>query len=228
MNYKITGAPLPVVTCNLEQGESMHCESGSMSWMTNNIQMSTGSNGGFGKLISRALSKERLFQNTYTAVNGNGSITFASSFPGDIVPVRITPGNDVICQKSAYLASTTGVDLSIHFQKKFGSGLFGGEGFIMERLSGDGVAFLEIDGSATEINLAPNQQMIVDTGYLVMMDSTCKMDIQTVKGVKNVLFGGEGLFNTVVTGPGKIVLQSMPINNTAMTLYAYMPHPNNN
>lgn len=227
MNYKITGAPLPVVTCNLEQGESMHCESGSMSWMTNNIQMSTGSNGGFGKLISRALSKEKLFQNTYTCTNGVGSITFASSFPGDIVPITITPGHDVICQKSAYLASTPGVDLSIYFQKKFGSGLFGGEGFIMEKLSGEGVAFLEIDGSATEIILAPGQQMIIDTGYLVMMEDTCKMDIQTVSGVKNILFGGEGLFNTVVTGPGKIVLQSMPINNTAMTLYAYMPHPSN-
>ncbi len=150
-------------------------------------------------------------------------IAFASSFPGAIRAVEITPNMPVIAQKSAFLAATPGVDLSIHFQKKVGAGFFGGEGFIMQKLSGHGMAFLEIDGSAVEYELAPGQQIIVDTGNLAMMDATCPIDIQTVSGVKNVLFGGEGLFNTVVTGPGRIVLQTMPINNFAAAVASVLP-----
>ena len=218
MNYKIEGTPLPVVICELSNGEQMITERGSMSWMTPNMRMETTSNGGVGKALGRMFSGEALFQNRYTAEGGTGMIAFASSFPGSIVPLRITPDRPVIAQKSAFLASEQGVELSIHFQRKIGAGFFGGEGFIMQKLSGHGIAFVEIDGHAVEYNLAPGQQMIVDTGYLAYMDASCTMDVVTVKGAKNVFFGGEGLFNTRVTGPGKVVLQTMPISRIAGVL----------
>ncbi len=218
MNYKIEGTPLPVVICELSNGEQMITERGSMSWMTPNMRMETTSNGGVGKALGRMFSGEALFQNRYTAEGGTGMIAFASSFPGSIVPLRITPDRPVIAQKSAFLASEQGVELSIHFQRKIGAGFFGGEGFIMQKLSGNGIAFVEIDGHAVEYDLAPGQQMIVDTGYLAYMDASCTMDVVTVKGAKNVFFGGEGLFNTRVTGPGKVVLQTMPISRIAGVL----------
>lgn len=222
MKYNIQGEPMPVVICHLEAGESMITERGSMVWMSGNMRMET-QTGGLGKAFGRLFSGESIFQNTYTAVGGPGMIAFASSFPGTIRAVEITPGMPVIAQKSAFLAATPGVELSVHFQKKFGTGLFGGEGFIMQRLSGHGMAFLEIDGSAVEYSLAPGQQLIVDTGNLAMVDATCQIDIQTVKGAKNVLFGGEGLFNTVVTGPGRVVLQTMALPAFASALIPYLP-----
>ena len=225
MKYDIKGAPLPVVECYMSSGEAIRCQGGAMSWMSPNMQMQT-KTGGIGKMFSRAISGESLFQNTYVA-QGDGMIAFASSFPGDILAVEVKPDHDIICQKSAYLASTEGVELSIFFQKKIGSGLFGGEGFIMQRLSGSGIAFLEIDGSVVTKDLAPGQQIVVDTGYLAMCDDTCSIDIVTVKGVKNVLFGGEGLFNTVVTGPGRVALQTMPINATALAIAPFIPQSSN-
>lgn len=222
MKYNIQGEPMPVVICHLEAGESMITERGSMVWMSGNMRMET-QTGGLGKAFGRLFSGESIFQNTYTAVGGPGMIAFASSFPGTIRAVEITPSMPVIAQKSAFLAATPGVELSVHFQKKFGTGLFGGEGFIMQRLSGHGMAFLEIDGSAVEYSLAPGQQLIVDTGNLAMVDATCQIDIQTVKGAKNVLFGGEGLFNTVVTGPGRVVLQTMALPAFASALLPYLP-----
>ena len=227
MNYQIYGEPMPVVICSVDPGESLICESGAMSWMSPNMEMQT-SGGGASKLFGRMLSGENLFQNRYTARGGEGMIAFASSFPGSIRAVEITPGRSVVVQKRAFLAAESGVELSVFFQRKLGTALFGGEGFIMQKLSGRGTVFIEIDGSAVEYYLAPGEQMVIDTGYLAMMDDTVKMDIQQVRGVKNVLFGGESLFNTVVTGPGKVILQTMPINNTAMTLYAHMPHLGNN
>lgn len=222
MKYNIQGEPMPVVICHLEAGESMITERGSMVWMSGNMRMET-QTGGLGKAFGRLFSGESIFQNTYTAVGGPGMIAFASSFPGTIRAVEITPSMPVIAQKSAFLAATPGVELSVHFQKKFGTGLFGGEGFIMQRLSGHGMAFLEIDGSAVEYSLAPGQQLIVDTGNLAMVDATCQIDIQTVKGAKNVLFGGEGLFNTVVSGPGRGVLQTMALPAFASALIPYLP-----
>ena len=218
MKYSIEGEPMPVVICELQAGESMITERGAMSWMSPNMQMQTGAAGGIGKAFGRMFSGESIFQNTYTAQGGAGLIAFASSFPGSIVPVQIGPGSEVIVQKSAFLASETGVELSIYLQKKLGSGLFGGEGFIMQRLSGRGMAFIEIDGHAKSYDLQPGQSIIVDTGYVAMMSATCTMDIQSVPGIKNALFGGEGLFHTRVTGPGRVTIQTMPISQMAGAL----------
>ena len=222
MKYDIVGTPLPVVICTLNPGEKMITEKGAMSWMTPNMQMETTS-GGIGKAFSKMFSGESMFQNIYTAVGGEGMIAFASSFPGTIIPFDITPGNDMIVQKSGFLASEPGVELSIHFQKRLGAGFFGGEGFIMQRLSGQGTAFVEVDGSVVNYNLAPGQQMIIDTGYLVAMDASVQMDVQQVAGLKNKLLGGEGFFNTVVTGPGRIWLQTMPISQVAGIISGYLP-----
>jgi len=225
MQYKVVGEPLPAVICDLRNGESIRAESGAMSWMSPNMQMDTNAGGGLGKAFGRMLTGESMFQNVYTAKGGDGMIAFASKFPGSIRAVELR-GNSIVCQKSAFLACESGVDISIFFQKKLGAGFFGGEGFIMQKVSGNGVVFLEIDGSAIEYELEAGQRMVLDTGYLAMMDATCSVDIERVKGVKNMLFGGEGLFNTVVTGPGKIVVQTMPISNFAGMIASVIPKGN--
>lgn len=222
MKYSIEGEPLPVVVCELESNEMMITEKGAMSWMSPNMKMET-VGGGVGKMFGRMFSGESMFVNHYTAMGGPGMIAFASSFPGSIRACEITPGKEMICQKTAFLASTSGVELSVFFQKKAGAGFFGGEGFIMQKLSGNGVAFVEFDGYIKEYELAAGQSIVVDTGYLAAMDSSCSIDIQKVPGVKNMLFGGEGVFNTVVTGPGRVLLQSMPIGQMAGTLIPYLP-----
>ncbi len=223
MKFEIQGGSFPAVVYTLEQNESMITQGGGMSWMSPNMKMDTTSNGGIGKMIGRMFTNESLFQNKYTALGGFGTIAFASSFPGDIIPLEISNEKGYICQKSAFLASTEGVDLSVYLQKKLSKGLFGGEGFVMQKISGKGMAFIEVDGSAIKYNLAPGQQIIVDTGHVVLMSDSCKMDIQTIKGAKNILFGGEGLFNTVVTGPGEVILQTMPINKVAEAIIPYIP-----
>jgi uncharacterized protein (TIGR00266 family) len=217
MRYEILGEPMPVVVCYLEAGESMITESGSMCWMDPVFQMETTS-GGLGKAFGRMFSGDSLFQNIYTAQGAPGKIAFAASFPGSIRAVQITPDHPVIVQKTGFLASQMGVSLSIHFQKKLGAGFFGGEGFIMQRLDGNGLAFVELDGSVVEYDLAPGQSILVDTGNLAMMDATCQISIESVKGIKNKLLGGEGFFNTRVTGPGKVVLQTMPVSGVASAL----------
>ena len=210
MEYKVIGEPLPAVICDVAAGETLVTEGGAMSWMTPNMKMET-SAGGLGKAFGRLFSGESMFMNRYTAQGAPGQIAFCSSFPGSIRAIDVAE-KPMIIQKRAFLASEASVELSVFFQKKFGAGLFGGEGFIMQKLTGKGIAFIEIDGNAVEYNLEAGQKLILDTGYLAAMDATCSMDIQTVPGVKNMLLGGEGLFNTVVTGPGKVILQSMPIN----------------
>ena len=225
MKYKIVGEPLPAAICELENGESLRTEGGAMSWMSPNMQMET-SGGGLGKAFGRMFTGESIFQNIYTAKGGPGEIAFASSFPGSIRAIELN-GNSVVCQKSAFLASEMGVDMEVFFQKKLGAGFFGGEGFIMQKLSGRGVVFVEIDGYAVEYDLAAGQQIVVDTGHLAMMDATCSIDVVTVKGFKNVLFGGEGLFNTVVSGPGKVVLQTMPITSFASAISNVLPKSSN-
>ena len=221
MRYEIKGEPMPVLLVYLDSGESVMCQKGAMSWMTPNVKMVT-STGGIGKAFSKMFSGESMYQNTYTAEGGEGMIAFASSVPGSIIPFDISKG-DMIVQKGGYLASQPTVEFSVAFQKKLSSGFFGGEGFIMQRLHGNGMAFVEIDGYVVEYDLQDGQQMVIDTGYLAAMTGTCKMEVQSIKGIGNVLFGGEGLFNTVVTGPGKIYLQTMPINNLAGAVASCIP-----
>lgn len=223
MRYEIKGETLPVVICYLENGEAMITERGSMSWMSPNMKMETTSNGGIGKALGRMFAGEAIFQNRYTAEGRNGMIAFASSFPGEIRAWDVTPGNEVIVQKAGFLAAEANVELSVFFQKKLGAGFFGGEGFIMQRLSGHGTAFLEFDGHVVEYNLQPGQQIVVDTGYLAAMDATCSMEIKTVPGLKNMVFGGEGVFNTLITGPGRVWLQTMPISGVAAEILKFMP-----
>ena len=219
MKCEIIGGSLPAVLCRLEAGESVFCQKGAMIWMDDVFDMETDGAKGFGRLISG----ESLFRNRYTAARGAGEIAFASSFPGDIMEIDITPGKAVIAQKGSFLASEPGVEYAVHIQDKARKGLFGGEGFIMQRFSGRGKLLIEIDGAAKEYVLAAGQRKIIDTGYLVMMDDTCTMDIEKVHGAKNMMLGGEGLFNTVVTGPGKIVLQTMPVRQLASVLSQFMP-----
>ena len=223
MQYEIKGGAFPIVVCELQDGEQMITEKGSMVWMSPNMKMET-KGGGIGKMFSKLFSGESMFQNVYTA-EGKAMITFGSSFPGQIMVVDIAPGRDIIVQKTAFLASESGIMLSVDFKKKFSTGVFGGEGFIMQRLSGSGKAFVEIDGSLEEYELAAGEEMIVDTGHVAGYTDGVRMEIQTVKGVKNALFGGEGLFLTRLTGPGKIWLQTMPISNVAEGLIPYLPQP---
>lgn len=213
---------MPVAICRLDAGESMITERGAMSWMSPNIRMETVS-GGAMKALGRMFSGESFFQNRWTAQGGPGLIAFASSFIGDIIAVEIDGGSEIIIQKSAFLASTEGIQLSVYLQERLSSSFFGGEGFVMQKLSGDGVAFVEIDGTTVEYTLEAGESMIVNTGNVALMDATCTMRVERVKGVRNVLLGGEGLFNTVVTGPGRLILQTMPLNAFARTLSDRMP-----
>src|SRR5699024_8728751 len=188
MRYEIKGETLPVVICHLEDGEKMVTERGAMSWMSPNMRMESGARGGIGKAFGRMFSGDSIFQNVYTAEHGNGMIAFASSFPGSIKAFEVGPGQEYILQKSAFLASEAGVELSIHFQKKLSSGLFGGEGFIMQRVSGQGIVFAEFDGHVVEYELRADQQIVIDTGYLAAMSASCGIEIQTVPGIKNMVF----------------------------------------
>jgi uncharacterized protein (TIGR00266 family) len=223
MKYEIKGTPFPVVTCQLEKGESMITEKGGMVWMTDKIQMVTDAKGGLMKGLGRMVTGESLFLNTYTAESENQEITFGSSYAGRILEVKLDGSKDIIAQKGAFLAMETGVTLSTHFNKKLGVGIFGGEGFIMQKFSGNGYVFLEIDGELVEYELQAGETIKIDQGYLAAMDSTVTFDITTVKGVKNVLFGGEGLFLGTLPGPGKVWIQTMPLSNLINLIIARSP-----
>ena len=222
MQYNIEGGSLPVVICNLEVGETLITEGGAMSWMSSNIVMETVGQS-VGKALGRLVSGESLFLNKYTATGPNASVAFASSFPGSLIPIQITEGSSMVVQKSGFLASESGVELSTAYKKKISASLFGGEGFFMQKLTGNGTAFIEIDGHAHMQELAPGEVLYINTGYLAMMDSTVTMEVEMVKGVKNIFLGGEGLFNTKVTGPGRVWIQSMPIPQFAQSLSRYIP-----
>ena len=221
MQYEIKGNPFGVAICTLAEGESMKTESGSMVWMDPNIQMTTNAGGSIGRAFGRMFSGEKMFQNVYTPKGGQGMIAFGASFPGEVRAIQITPEQPMVVQKTAFLASEIGVDLSVYFNHRASGGLFGGEGFIMQKLSGNGTAFLELDGSVVEYELGAGQQMVVDTGNLAMCDATVTIEAKTVKGLKNKIFGGEGFFNTVLTGPGRIWLQTMPVSSLAGVLAPY-------
>ena len=222
IRYEIEGGHLPVVICYPEMGQTLCTEKGAMSWMSPNMKMDTISGGGLKKMFGRLLSGESLFMNEYTPQGGDGMIAFASSFPGSIIPYQVTEGNGIIVQKRGFLAMEKGLELSVYLQQKLGRGFFGGEGFIMQKISGNGMVFLEIDGHCKEYELGVGQQIIVDTGYLAAMSETCTMEIQPVQGAKNIFLGGEGLFHTRIVGPGKVYIQSMPVINTANALTPYL------
>jgi len=226
IKYEIEGGNLPVVICNIQPGQTICTESGSMSWMSPNMKMETNTGGGIKKVFGRIFSGESIFMNEYTAENSEGMIAFASSFPGSIIPFQVTENNGLIVQKRGFLAMEKGLDLSIYFQKKFSKGFFGGEGFIMQKISGNGMVFVEIDGYCKEYDLTAGESIIVSTGYLAAMSESCTMDVEVVKGAKNIFFGGEGLFLTKITGPGKVYIQTMPVINTAQALAPYLPSSN--
>lgn len=223
MKYTIKGDSLPVVVVELNQGETVVSESGAMGWMSENIIMDTNMKGGLFGGIGRAFAGESIFLNTFTcgSGNGNGIIGFPSSFPGRIVARPLESGEVIICQKGAFLAAESSVKLETFFRKKLGAGLFGGEGFILQKITGPGMVFLEFDGYVDEYNLAPGQVLKVDTGHVAMFDASVSFDVEMVKGFKNVLFGGEGLFLSTLRGPGRVYLQTMPIQNLAGQLNGY-------
>ena len=226
MKYEIVGEPYPAVVCHLRRGEQMKTEKGSMVWMDPVMKMETNTGGGgFGKMFGRMLSGESMFQNVYTAEN-DGMIAFGSSFPGQILPIQVKPGQDFIAQKMAFLASEMGVTLDTFFNQKLSGGFFGGEGFIMQHLSGNGMVFLECDGSLVRYELAAGQSMVVDTGNVLGFTGKVELQVERIHGAKNVMFGGEGLYNTILTGPGTIYLQTMPLSNIADVIAAHMPTTN--
>lgn len=223
MKYEIIGGQLPVVSCTLEKNERMVTESGGMCWMDDCFEMETSTRGGAMKGLMRAFSGESIFMTSYTCIKNQGTIAFGSSFPGRILPIELDGSKSIIAQKTAFLASEEGVELNIHFRKRLGSGFFGGEGFILQRLSGKGVAFLEVDGDLVERELAPGERIKVDQGYIAFFEETVKFDIDSVKGMKNVLFSGEGFFVATLEGPGKVWLQTMPFSVLADRIIALVP-----
>lgn len=222
METKISGEFLPVLSCKLKRGEQIYTEAGGMSWMTEGISMETNTNGGVMAGLGRALAGETLFMNTYTAEQDDVEISFASSFPGEIREFDLADGASIICQKKAFMCAEKSVQMKMNFRKKLGAGFFGGEGFIMQKITGPGKAYLELDGNIIKKELAPGEVLKVDNGYVAAMTEGVELDITTVKGVKNVLFGGEGLFLTTLKGPGTVWLQSMPIAKLAGTIAPYI------
>ena len=222
MEYKIIGGAFPMVVCTLRKGETMQDETGAMSYMTEGIKMETSTGGGLLKGLGRALSGDTIFLNYFTAEEDNAEVAFSSCYPGKIIPIELN-GNSIIGQKNAFLTATKDVKLEMHFRKKLGAGIFGGEGFILQRFSGNGTLFLEIDGDVIEKTLAPGERLLVDQGHVAAMDDTVDFDIQRVKGVKNLLFGGEGLFFATVTGPGRVWLQTMPVSKLAEAIIPFIP-----
>jgi uncharacterized protein (TIGR00266 family) len=223
VSYRIDGTTLQVVTVELEPGEVIYSESGGMSWMSGNVEMNTTSGGGLGKMVKRALSGETLFITDFFVKSGRGTVAFASEFPGKIIPFNLKPGESIIVQKDAFMCAEKSVDLDLHFRKRLGTGFFGGEGFIMQKITGPGLAFMEIDGEVIEYDLQPGQQLKVDTGHLAIMESTVDFDVTMVKGFRNILLGGEGLFLASVRGPGKVWLQTMPMSKLAQKVAQFMP-----
>lgn len=219
MEAKIVGDMLPAVICKLKNGESVITENGGMSWMDDSLEMKTTTNGGIMKGIGRAFAGESIFMNVYTAKKDDAEIAFSSSFPGQILEFDLKEGETIVAQKRAFLCSEKTVDIKMQFRKKLGAGFFGGEGFIMQKITGPGKVYLEIDGNVIKRELKEGEKIKVDNGYVAAMTQDVNLDIETVKGVKNILFGGEGLFVTSLKGPGTVYLQTMPVSKLASLLY---------
>lgn len=219
METRIIGETLPAVICKLQKGESILTENGGMSWMDDGIEMKTTTNGGIMKGLGRAFAGESIFMNVYTAQKDGVEIGFSSCFPGQILEYDLKEGESIIAQKRSFLCAENTVDIAMQFRKKLGAGFFGGEGFIMQKITGPGKVFLEIDGSVIKKELQAGEKLKVDNGYVAIMTKDVKLDIETVKGMKNIVFGGEGLFLTTVEGPGTVWLQTMPVSKLAGLLY---------
>ena len=221
MQYSIEGGSLPAVIISLNPGEKLISEVGGRTWSRGDVTTETTSNGGAGKALGRMLTGESLFMSTYTA-HGPCEVAFTSSFPGRIVARELGPGESVIAQKSAFLCASYGVQLSVYANKSLKGGLLGGEGFLMQKITGPGIAFFEIDGYCKEYDLAPGERIVCDTGVMALMDESVTMSVETVKGLKNKMLGGEGLFDTVLTGPGKVCLQTMTVANLAKLIIPFI------
>ena len=223
MRYEIHGDILPSLDVSLEAGEAVYTESGGMAWMKGELKMESNTRGGLLAGLGRALAGESLFMTTYTCERGTGLITFTPEAPGRILAFELGPGQSLICQKDAFMAAQEGVQLQMHFRKRLGTGLFGGEGFILQKVTGPGVVFLEIAGDVREYDLQPGEVMKVDPGHIALYEPTVDYDLTTVKGITNILFSGEGLFLATLRGPGKIWLQSMPLANLAAKIREFLP-----
>ena len=225
MEYEISGGSFPTVICTLQKGETMKDESGAMAFMTSNIKMETNTGGGLLKGLGRALAGDTIFLNFFTAESDNQKIAFSACYPGKIIPIELTGSNTIIGEKNAFLAAEESVDIDIYFKKSFGAGLFGGEGFVLQKFTGTGMVFLEIDGEVIEHDLQPGEHLLVNQGHIAAMEESVDFDVERVKGAKNMLFGGEGLFFTKLTGPGKVWIQTMPVSKLADAIIPYLPEP---
>ncbi|MBS3735040.1 MAG: TIGR00266 family protein [Phycisphaerae bacterium] len=223
MKYDIRGTTMQSVDVWLDAGESVYTESGGMCWMSSNIQMTTNAKGGVLKGLGRMMSGESFFMTTYTCAQGQGTIAFAPEFVGKVIPFELEDRQAIVCQKDGFMAAESSVELSVHFRKKLGTGFFGGEGFILQKLTGPGTAFVEVPGEVVEYDLAEGQTLKIDQSHLAAMDPSISFDITRIKGAKNVLFGGEGLFLATLTGPGKVWLQTMPFKNLIAKIISAMP-----
>ena len=227
MKYEIIGKTLPAVEIKLNSGESVYNQSGSMAWMSQDIKMDTNTKGGILKGIGRLFAGETLFMNTFTANKDNQVVAFTSNFPGVIIPINLNSGdNGLIIQKGAFLCAEPSIKLNITLSKKLSAGLFGGEGFILQEVSGTGTLFLEVDGDEIVKELKENETIKIDTGNIVAFDKSVKYEVEVVKGVKNVLFGGEGLFLAKLTGPGKVILQTQNFYDFASDIISLIPESN--
>ncbi|NOK60363.1 MAG: TIGR00266 family protein [Chloroflexi bacterium AL-W] len=224
MNYQIVGTTMQAAVIQLNPGQTLYSESGGMSWMSGNVDYSTTTGGGgLGGIFKRAISGESLFIVEYTCSGVQGLVAFASEFPGKIVPLHLGEGQQVIAQKDAFMCAEKSVNLEMHFRRKLGSGFFGGEGFIMQKLTGPGVAFVEMDGEIVEYTLQAGQVLKVDTGHVAMYEPSVDFDIEMVRGFRNILFGGEGLFLATLRGPGRVWLQTMPAMKLAKKVMQFAP-----
>ncbi len=223
MRYEIHGTVMQTVDVHLAQGESVYTESGGMAWMRGDVEMSTNTKGGLMAGLGRALAGESLFMTTYTCRSSEGVVVFTPEAPGKVLDFQLAAGQSLICQKDAFMCAESSVKLEMHFRKKLGTGLFGGEGFILQKITGPGTVFLEIPGEVREYVLQAGERMKVDPGHIALFEPTVSYDITMVKGITNIIFSGEGLFLATLTGPGKIWLESLPLSNLAGKLSKYLP-----
>jgi uncharacterized protein (TIGR00266 family) len=228
VEYRIDGTLLPVLTVKLNPGQRIYSSSGGMSWMTQQVEMETNTGGGLGRMFRRAISGESLFIVDYYVNQGTGEVAFANEFPGTILPLNLADGQQVIVQKDSFMCAEKSVDVDLHFRKRLGAGLFGGEGFILQKLTGPGMAFVNFDGEIVEKTLAAGEVLRVDTGHVAMFEPSVDFDVEIIKGFKNILLGGEGLFMATLRGPGKVFLQSMPLDKLARKMAQFMPQVGGN